>query len=134
MLDSLWDSITLCDSFDKGRIQTTTDLMHLHTRAVRMFEEASAPFEEGKRGDQSPGGSESDVLVDANVGAGTPPTRTSSHSRLVGQEKQDKRKAPKTAGQKASSRAALSDNSNSSTPNPMSRVTEGQDENVNYTA
>lgn len=120
-------------NFDKGRIQTTTDLMHLHTRAVRMFEEASAPFEEGKRGDQSPG-SDSDVLVDANVGAGTPPTRTSSHSRLVGQDKQEKRKAPKTAGQKASSRAALSDNVNASTPNPMARVTEGQDENVNYAA
>jgi hypothetical protein len=129
-------------SFDKARIQTSTDLMHLHTRAVRMLEMANSPLEDSKQVERSPG-SESDVLVDANVGAGkcdssskspkgTPPTRTGSQSKLTGQ---DKRKAPRTTGQKASTRVAAASEGTLSTPKPSGPTrAEVQDENVNYSA
>lgn len=117
--------------------------MHLHTRAVRMLERAGGPLEDSKHGERSPG-SESDVLVDANVGAGrcdgsskspngTPPTRTGSQSKLTGA---DKRKAPRTTGQKASTRVATPRTEGSlSTPKPSGRTkAEVQDENINYSA
>src|SRR3546814_60523 len=118
--------------------------MHLHTRAVRMFEQASAPFEESKSGDKN-AGSDAEVLVDANVGAGKPEgssrSPTGAPPTRSGSQPKERRRPPRTAGQKSSARSALTENATpspntNSNPgrNPMAKVTEPQDENVNYSA